>query len=76
MFHFCGLEIPVHFNQIIEYYCGYTETGRPYKTRRTSRDMVDKWKKELSVRDIKSIREGYLQSGLKYYADDRDWKLM
>lgn len=69
-----GIRPPINFNQVLEEYCQTgKEPANPYEIKRASSHEADKWRKKLSPAEIAAVRQGYDQTGLKYYRDAADW---
>jgi len=75
LFRALDLEIPENYDAIINKYCfspnQNTERG---EIERTSKNMIFKWRNELTNQQIADLQAGYLQSKLEYFRESADWQ--
>jgi hypothetical protein len=76
LFTALDLQIPADYKNVIQKYCYSTKIiEQRGEVERTSRQMIYKWRNELSARQILDLKAGFLRSKLEYYRDDSDWTL-
>jgi hypothetical protein len=69
------LELPEDYDAVIDRYCySAKETTSRAEIERTSRNMIFKWRQELTDQQITDLRKGFLQSKMEYYRDAADWE--
>lgn len=74
LFKKLDLKVPVNYDAVISKYCYSSKQSVPRaEIERTSRNMVFKWKEELSDKQIDDLYTGFLKSKLEYYRDAKEW---
>jgi len=63
----------MHDAVINKYYYSSKDSADRGEIERTSRNMVFKWRSELTDQQVSGLRTGFLQSKLEYYRDEKDW---
>lgn len=73
LFQALELELPPNYDALIGKY-GYSSkrTSRG-ELDRTSRNIVFRWKEELTDQQIAGLQEGFLQSKMEYFRDPAEW---
>lgn len=76
LFQSLNLDMPKDYKEILQYYCySHDLLENNYQTRRMSKDIIYKWREELSNQEIASLRKGFTLSGAEFYSNDTDWHL-
>jgi hypothetical protein len=75
IFEFCGLPFSAGVRKEIER--SSRARGRyvpgTYDTARNSRDMKDRWKRDVDPEDIEQVRRGYFAHRPIFYREENDW---
>lgn len=74
LFTVLDLEVPANYDDTIRKYCYSSKTIQERgEVERTSRNMIFKWRNELSDNQISDLQSGFMRSKLDYYRDESDW---
>lgn len=73
LFQALQLELPVNFDAIIGKYGYSSKRTLRGEMERTSRNIVFRWKEELTDRQISELQSGFMKSKMEYYRDPIEW---
>ena len=73
IYEYLAVDPPHNYSEVINEYCFSDPTFQGYETRRISKMMIAKWKKQLTPAMITNIRNGYFRSGFDFYQAEIDW---
>ncbi len=78
LFQFAGLHWGKQMDRFIETRTsvGDDEEILPWEyIRRNSRDMINRWRSQISIEQLQALRQGYQSIDLPWYSADADWDL-
>jgi len=75
IFEFCGLPFSAGIRREIERssQAGGRYVPGTYDTARNSRDMKDRWKRDVDQEDMEQVRRGYFAHRPVFYQEESDW---
>jgi Sulfotransferase domain len=75
VFDFCKLPFSERIQEKIEYSSRGTTNYKPgtYDTVRNSRDIRERWKRDMESNDIQRVRSGYFACRPAFYREESDW---
>ena len=74
LFQTLGIKPPINYDEVINKYCfSSKESNHKGEVMRTSMNMIDKWKSELTEEQVADIKHGFCESRLEYYRNASDW---
>jgi hypothetical protein len=74
LFETLELDPPHNYKDVIENFCfANIPVKSPHQIKRNSKQMVNKWKVELTKEELTSVRTGFLMSSFPFYREAKDW---
>lgn len=73
LFHALQLELPANYDALIGKYGHSSKSTSKSELDRTSRNIVFRWREELSDLQISELQAGFLQSKMEQYREPAEW---